>query len=705
MTTGVTTLGPKLVATSRDGDIAIITIDHPPVNALSQVLRAALSEAVERVVGDDRVRAIVLACAGVTFCAGPDVREYEGSPHPPHLVDVVQRIEDAPKPVIAALHGEALGGGCELALACHYRIAAPGTRAGFPEVAIGLIPGAGGTQRLPRLVGFETTLAMMLDGKPRPVEAPELTGFVDEIAGDDLLAAALAFARNIVAADAAPRRTRALPLLAPAPEVFERYAEAMRRHRGESAPARILAAVKRATEMGFAEAVATARADFLALRDSPESRALRHAFCAERDAKQPPQGLTAGVARDIARVAVIGGGTMGRGIAIALLDAGLAVTLIEADEAALARAVDGIGAHYRAALEKQRIDTVERDSRLACLTGATSLAPVPAADCVIEAVFEEIAVKRQVFQEIDRIARPGTLLASNTSYLDIAEIAAFTRRPQDVVGLHFFSPAQVMRLVEVVRTRSTSPNSLASALALVERIGKLGVVCIGRDGFIGNRMLAPRSRECLFMLEEGALPQDIDAALEAFGFALGPLAVSDLAGLDIGWRNAVLRRQLTELGDRRCDLLDQLVAAGRLGQKTGAGWYRYEPGSRTARRDPAVEALLVEHARRKDIVRRTIPPAEIVERCLLAMVNEAARIIEEGVTARPGDVDVVWLTGYGFPRYRGGPLWYADQLGAAHVLSRIEALGERLGRPYWTPAPLLQRLAAEGGRFHSASGG
>ena len=698
-------LASKLVATSRDNDVAVITIDHPPVNALSQVLRAALSEAVEQAVNDDRVGAIVLACAGATFCAGPDVREYEGSPHPPHLVDVVQRIEDAPKPVIAALHGDVLGGGCELALACHYRIAAPGTRAGFPEVAIGLVPGAGGTQRMPRLVGFETTLGMMLDGKPRPVEAPELTGFVDEIAGNDLLAAALAFARNIVAADAAPRRTRALPLLAPAPEVFERYAETMRRHRGESAPARILAAVKRATEMGFAEAVATARADFLALRDSPESCALRHAFCAERDAKQPPQGVTTGIARDITRVAVIGGGTMGRGIAIALLDAGLAVTLIETDEAALARAVDGIGAHYRAALEKQRIDTVERDSRLGRLTGATSLAPVPAADCVIEAVFEDIAVKRQVFQEIDRIARPGTLLASNTSYLDIAEIAAFTRRPQDVVGLHFFSPAQVMRLVEVVRTRSTSPNALASALALVERVGKLGVVCMGRDGFIGNRMLAPRSRECLFMLEEGALPQDIDAALEAFGFALGPLAVSDLAGLDIGWRNAVLRRQLTDLGDRHCDLLDQLVAAGRLGQKTGAGWYRYESGSRKARPDPAVEALLIEHSRRKDITRRTIPPAEIVERCLLAMVNEAARIIEEGVTARPGDVDVVWLTGYGFPRHRGGPLWYADQLGAAPVLSRLEALGERLGRAYWTPAPLLQRLAAEGGRFHSAPGG
>jgi 3-hydroxyacyl-CoA dehydrogenase len=701
LTTSAAAVDPKLVATSRDGDIAIITIDDPPANALSQVLRAALSAVIEQAVDDHGARAIVLACAGGSFCTGPDMHEYDRSPRPPHLVDIVQRIEDAPKPVIAALHGDVLGGGCELALACHYRIAAPGTRAGFPEVAIGLLPGAGGTQRLPRLVGFETTLEMMLDGKPRRVEAPELAGFVDEIAGNDLLSAALAFARNIVGADAAPRRTRSLPLPAPAPEVFERFAEAVRRRRGETAPVRILAAVKRATEMGFAQAVATARADFLTLRDSAESRALRHAFSAEREVKRLPPGVTAGVAREISRVAVVGGGTMGRGIAIALLDAGLAATLIETDDGALGRAVDGIGAHYRAAVEKQRIDAAERDSLLARLAGATSLAPIPGADCVIEAVFEDIAVKRKLFQEIDRIAKPGTLLASNTSYLDVAEIAAFTRRPQDVIGLHFFSPAHVMRLVEVVRTRSTSPDALASALTLVERLGKTGVVCIGKDGFIGNRMLAPRTRECLFMLEEGALPQDIDAALEGFGFALGPLAVSDLAGLDIGSRNAILRRQLTEVGDRRCDLLDQLVAAGRLGQKTGAGWYRYEPGSRKPRPDPAVEALLVEHSRRRNIVRRTIAPAEIVERCLLAMINEAARIIEEAVTARPSDVDVVWLAGYGFPRHRGGPLWYADQLGAAHLLSRIVALGERLGTTYWTPAPLLRRLAAEAGRFHS----
>ena len=687
------------VAATRSGDVAVLTIDNPPVNALSQPVRAALVDAIDEAVADESVRAIVLAGAGNTFSAGADIREFEAALKPPHLVDVIQRIEDAPKPVIAALHGNVLGGGCELALGCHYRVAAGGTRAGHPEVNLGLLPGDGGTQRLPRLVGFDTALAMMLDGKPRVVEAPELTGFVDEIAGEDLIASSIAFARNIVAAGASPRRTRSLPLLAAGADVFARHAQSARKRRGEPAPAKIVAAVQRATEMPFAEAVARARADLLALRDSPESRALRYAFFAEREAARLPPGVTAGPAREMSQVAVIGAGLMGQGLAIALLDAGLGVTLVEASDAALSRARERIAAHYQSAAEKGRIAPVEAQGRLARLDGACAVEAIADAECVIEAVFEDLEVKRGVFADIDRLAKAGALLATNTSYLDVAQIAGFTRRPQDVVGLHFFSPANIMRLVEVVRTDVSSPAALASALALVRRLKKIGVVCKGKDGFVGNRMLAQRTRECLFMLEEGALPQQIDAALVEFGFALGPLAVADLAGIDIGWRNAVLRRQLRELGGRDCDLLDRMVAAERLGQKTGAGWFRYEKGNRTPLSDPAVEALLLEHSRSKGIARRAIAPAEIVERCLLAMINEAACLLDEGVVTRASDVDVVWLTGYGFPRSRGGPLYYADQLGLAHVLSRIEALAQRFGAAYWSPAPLLKRLAEAGRGF------
>jgi 3-hydroxyacyl-CoA dehydrogenase len=391
---------------------------------------------------------------------------------------------------------------------------------------------------------------------------------------------------------------------------------------------------------------------------------------------------------------------MGQGIALALLDAGFAVTLVETAQEALERARGAMAAHYQAAVDKKRIAPDERMARIGRLTGSTALSPVAEADCLIEAVFEDIAVKRQVFEQLDRIAKPGAILATNTSYLDVAEIASFTRRPQDVIGLHFFSPAHVMRLVEVVRTDASSPDALATGLALVKRLEKLAVVCKGKDGFIGNRMLAQRTRECLFMLEEGALPQDVDAALEAFGFALGPLAVSDLAGIDIGWRSPVVRRQLRELGPRDCDLLDQMVAAKRLGQKTRAGWYRYDAGSRKPIPDPAVEAMLVEHSRKRNIARRTIASAEIVERALLAMINEAARILDDGVAVRASDVDAVWLAGYGFPRERGGPLYYADGLGLAMLLSRIQALAQRFGDAYWAPAPLLNRLATAERGFH-----
>jgi len=694
---------PQVVSLTRDAGVAVIVIDNPPVNALSREVRAGLVAALDEAIADDSVRAIVVACAGNTFCAGADIREFDLPPQPPHLTDVIQRFEDAGKPVVAALQGNSLGGGCELAAGCHYRVAARGTKIGLPEVNLGLLPGAGGSQRMPRLVGFDAALALMLDGKPRAIDAAEAAGFVDEIAEGDVRACAVSFARRVVTAGLGPRRTAALPPPEAAPEIFQRHEETARKRRGEPAPEKIVAAVRRAIDMPFADAVARARADFLALRDSPESKALRHAFFAEREVGKPTSGVAIGAPRAVGHVAVIGAGTMGQGIAIALLDAGLNVTLVEAADAALARAQERIAAHFRDRISKGRMAMDQLELLLRRLTGASAIDAVASADVVIEAVFEDIGVKRDVFQKLDAIARPGALLATNTSYLDVAEIAGFTRRPEDVIGLHFFSPANVMRLVEIVRTDLCAPDALATGIALVKRLRKTGVVCKGKDGFVGNRMLLPRTRECLFMLEEGALPEQIDAALTDFGFAMGPLAVGDLAGLDIGWRNASLRQQLRELG-RDCDLLDRMVAANRLGQKTGVGWYRYDAGSRKPMPDPAVEAMLIEHARARGIERRAIAPAEIVERCLIGMINEGAKIVDEGVVSRASDVDVVWLAGYGFPRYRGGPLFYADRLGAKHVLERIAALRDRFGAAYWTPAPGLERLAAEGRGFYSGSG-
>ena len=683
----------SVVSLAREGAVAVITVDHPPVNALSSAVRAGLVDALDAALADDAVRAIVVACAGDTFCAGADIREFDLPPQPPHLTDVIQRFADAGKPVIAALHGNALGGGCELAAGCHYRIAAAGTRIGLPEVNLGLLPGAGGTQRLPRLIGFDAALSMMLDGRPRPVESAELTGFTDEIVEGDV-----ARRSAFCAAD------RERGIRSPAhrqPAAARRGARSLRaaRRSRAAAPRRACAGEDRRRGPPR-DRHALCRGGCARPRRFP--RFARHAgvegaaarLLRRTRSRQAARRPEVGTPSALSTVAVIGAGTMGQGIAIALLEAGLEVTLVEAAEPALARA-KGVS---------PRIS--RRPPRRAGSPPPPFLSPRPPqrrdrhrgdrrSRLVIEAVFEDLGVKRELFAHIDAIAKPGALLATNTSYLDVAEIAGFTRRPQEVIGLHFFSPANVMRLVEIVRTDVTSASALATGVALVRRLKKVGVVCKGKDGFVGNRMLVPRTRECLFMLEEGALPQQIDAALFDFGFAMGPLAVADLAGVDIGWRNANLRRQLRELG-RDCDLLDQLVAASRLGQKTGAGWYRYDKGSRRPLPDPAVEAMLFAHSRARGIARRAIPPAEIVERCLLGMINEAARILDEGVVARASDIDVVWLTGYGFPRFRGGPLYYADRMGLAIVLQRIEALRDRLGAAYWTPAPALARLAAAG---------
>ncbi len=684
-----------------DDRIALFTIDNPPVNALSRALRADLLDGVRRATADPDVRAMVILCAGRTFIAGADVSEFDRPPEAPHLPELTQAIEEAGKPVIAALHGTALGGGCEIALASHYRIATAGAKIGLPEVKLGVIPGAGGTQRLPRLVGVEQALRMIVSGEPVSASEALAMGAIDEIADGDLQAAAVSAARRLLAQGQAPRRSSELPVAAVEAAVFEQARrQAALKQRHLLAPLAAIDAVEAAATLPFAESVQRERQLFLERRASPQAAALRNAFFGEREVAKVP-GLPEDLpTRKIERVAVLGAGTMGGGIAMCFANAGFDVRLKDVETAALERGMTTIRKNYQASAARGGLTIEEMDKRLARIRPTLDWAELSDVDLIVEAVFEDLEVKRQVFEQIDAIARPGAILATNTSYLDVAQIAEFTCRPQEVVGMHFFSPANVMRLLENVRTAKTAPDILATVMKLGRQLGKVAVLVGGCDGFVGNRMLAQRTREAWFLLEEGALPQQVDAALVDFGFPMGPFAVSDLAGLDIGWRNRQARAHLRKPGVRDCDLLDQVCLLGRLGQKTGAGWYRYEDGKRTPQPDPAIEELIVAHSQARGITRRTISDQEIVERCVYSLINEAAKILAEGVAARAVDVDMVWLNGYGFPKWRGGPLFYADQVGLPQILTSIEGYAERLGADFWTPAPLLQKLVADGVNFY-----
>ncbi|HEX7416956.1 MAG TPA: 3-hydroxyacyl-CoA dehydrogenase NAD-binding domain-containing protein [Steroidobacteraceae bacterium] len=688
------------VTLTRESGIGLILIDNPPVNALSQAVRAGLWDCIGRAEADPDIDAIVVLCMGRTFCAGADIREFGRPMQDPALPALIERIEDCSKPVIAALHGTALGGGLEVALGCHFRIALPAAKLGLPEVKLGLLPGAGGTQRLPRLVGVEAALQMILEGDPVDGLRAHAIGLVDELASGELRASALGFARRLITERRAPRRTRDLAVPRVGAEVFARVAaQGAKRHRGYVAPVRALEAVRAAAELPWADGIARERAIFLELMQTPQSKAQRHVFFAEREvAKTPglPQDLPT---RPVRSAAVLGAGTMGQGIAVCFADAGIPTQLLDSDAASLQRGVAAIRKIYDTKVARGTLSSEAGAQRLALVSATQSYEQLAAADVVVEAVFEDLAVKQQVFREVDARAKPGAILATNTSYLSIDAIAAVTQRPQDVVGLHFFSPANVMKLLEVVRGARTGLEVQASAMRLGKMLGKVAVLVGNCDGFVGNRMLAKRTREAFFLLEEGATPWQVDQVLYDFGFPMGPFAVGDLAGLDIGWRNRKSRLAALTPRERACNILDELCELGRFGQKSGAGFYQYD-AQRTATADPLVEALIVRHSAAVGIARRALDAREILERCLFALINEAAKILEEGIVTRALDVDIVWLYGYGFPRYRGGPLYYADQIGLASVLEGVQRYGRQLGAEYWTPAPLLERLVREGRGFY-----
>ena len=678
----------------RDGEVAVFTFDNPPVNTLSQPVRATLLAAVEALDADLSVRAIVLAGAGRAFVAGADVREFDRPPAEPLLPAVLSRLEACAKPVVAALHGPTLGGGAETALACHYRCASGDLQLGFPEVSLGLLPGAGGTVRLPRLAGWQASLDLMTGGKPIGIDPAIALGIVDRRVDGDLVAGAVAWARELALADAPARRVLDLPVPPSRPAQFEEYLRALPASaRRLPAPPRIVEALASAALLPADAALARARALFLECLASVESRALRHLFFAERRPAPDP-----GLARAVAEAAVLGAGTMGSGIAISLATGGIAVTLVDARQEALDAGLARVKSAIDASERKGRLDPAAAESARRRVRGSVTLAAVAGADLVIEAVFENLAVKREVFGRLGELAGAATVLATNTSTLDIDAIAAASQRPADVVGMHFFSPAHVMRLVEVVQGRDSSREALATAHAVAKRIGKIAIPVGNAFGFVGNRMLYAYGREKELMLLEGASPEAIDRALQDFGMAMGPNAVGDLAGLDVGFQ---VRREWQDKPDdpRFYRVSDRLAELGRFGQKTGCGFYRYDGPSGERAPDPEVTAIIRAEAERLGVAQRAIEPGEIVTRCILALVNEGARILDEGIAESPGDIDVVWCNGYGFPRHRGGPMFYADTLGLAAVLERLHGLAREHGARYWDPARLLARLAGEGATF------
>jgi 3-hydroxyacyl-CoA dehydrogenase len=675
-----------------DGEVAVVTVDNPPVNALKHEVRAGLAEALHRAHADDGVKAVVIVCAGRTFFAGADITEFGQPPQPPSLHEVIAPIEAMQKPVVAALHGTAFGGGFELALACHYRVAVADARVGLPEVKLGLLPGAGGTQRLPRLVGPEKAVKMIVTGEPMGASEALADGILDEIVQGDLRASAVAFARRVVAESRPLRlvRDRDEKLVG---EGFADAAEALtRRLRGREAPEACVEAVRNAIVLPFEEGLRREGELFRRLVAGDQSKAQRHIFFAEREAAKIPDMPETTKPRPIARAAVIGAGTMGGGIAMCFANAGIPVTVVETGRDLLQKGLDRVAFNYRTTVSRGGLNVDEMERRIGLINGVTEFEAVGAADVVIEAVFEEMGVKKQVFADLDRQAKADALLATNTSTLDVNEIARATTRPRDVLGMHFFSPANVMRLLEIVRGAQTSFETLATAVALGRRLAKVPVTVGVCYGFVGNRMLARRSVETERLLLEGALPQEIDTAVAGFGFPMGPCAMMDLAGLDVGWRIRKGRGEHALIEDALCE-------AGHYGQKTGKGYFRYDAGSRTPVPDPEVEKIILEASSRLGINRRSIPQEQIIERMIFPMINEGARILEEGIATRPGDIDVIWVYGYGWPIWRGGPMYYADRLGLAHLRDRLTFYADRSRDETLQPAPLLQRLAAEGRGF------
>lgn len=685
------------------GDIAVITLDNPPVNGLGHATRAGIVDGIDRALANAAIRAIVLTGAGHRFSGGADIREFNTPKalQEPSLHTVIRRAEEAAKPVVAAIEGLAMGGGLELALGCHYRVAKVGAQIALPEVKLGILPGAGGTQRLPRTVGLERALDMIVTGAPVMSEKLGDTKLFDRVIDGDLLPGALDFARGI--ADERPLpKVRDLTVDHPDAAAFLQAArqKVAAASKNFPAPLRCVDALQASVSREFDHGLAFERDLFLELVDTPESKALRHAFFAERAAAKIP-GIGADTPlRPIRSAAVIGAGTMGAGIAMNFANAGIPVTLLETQQAALDKGLAGIRRNYEATMKKGRLTQEQLEQRLSRISGTLSYEDVAGADIVIEAVFEDIAVKETVFRKLDQVMKPGAILASNTSTLDLDRIAGFTTRPQDVIGTHFFSPANVMKLLEIVRGRHTGADVLATVMALAKTIRKTGVVSGVCDGFIGNRMVEQYLRQAFFLLDEGCLPEQVDAAIERFGFAMGPFRMSDLAGNDIGWYIRKRRRVekpdvvYSAIGDKLCEL-------GRFGQKALKGWYDYQAGDRKAYPCDDVNAMIVAHSAQIGVQRREIGDDEIVGRLVYALVNEGAQILDEGIALRASDIDLVYLTGYGFPLWRGGPMFYADTVGLGKVCEAMREFAQGLHPDAWKIAPLLARMATEGKSFNA----
>jgi len=679
--------------TVEDG-VAVVTIDNPPVNALGHAVRHQIIDAMNRAETDPSVSAVVLTGGGRTFSGGADITEFGKPPREPSLPDVNRRCETMTKPVVVAIHGFAFGGGLEVALSCHGRIASAEAKLGLPEVKLGLIPGAGGTQRLPRLTGPEAALDVIVSGNPVAAPKAHAMGIVDRVAEGDLVEEAKAFARELASAGTMPSPVREredkLEAARANPSGFEAHAASVtKKARGLDAPHACVRAVRLTLDTPFDAALDKERDIFIELMNGEQSKAQRHLFFAEREAGKVP-GIGRDVRpREVRKAAVIGAGTMGGGIAMSLANGGIPVTILEMSQEAIDRGMAVIRRNYETSVKRGSISEAERDRRLGRLSTSTSYDDIADADLVIEAVFEEMSVKKQVFGKLDEIMKPGAVLASNTSYLDVDEIAQMTKRPADVLGMHFFSPANVMKLLEIVRGKLTAPDVVATALALGKSIGKVPVVVGVCHGFVGNRMLSARSEENEDLLLEGASPSDVDKAFLDFGFLMGPFAMGDLAGLDIGWRTRKSLGTTAAIGDALCE-------AGRYGQKTGKGYYSYEDGPRDGKPDPWVDALIADKAKELGINRRSIDAAEIVERTIYPMINEGARILEEGIALRPSDIDIVWINGYAFPVGKGGPMFWAEQKGLAHIVARLDYWHGKTGKPVFEASALLRKAAENG---------
>ena len=677
------------VTITRHGSVALIAMDNPPVNALGHALRAGLMAALDELRGDSAITAIVLAGTPRAFSGGADITEFGGPMLDPNLRQVIAAVEDMPVPVVAAIQGVALGGGLELALGCHARVVWEGARLGLPEVKLGLLPGAGGTQRLPRVVGAERALAMIVSGAPISAKEAQACGLADAVLAGPYPQAAMEWAQTAPPRQRVRDREDQLDAARADPGLIDRVAAPLLKASGAQAPRACVESVRNAVTRPFDEGLAAERAAFEGLVTGTESRAQRHAFFAEREAQKAP--LPPGTAaRPVSQAAVIGAGTMGGGIAMCFANAGIPVTIIETEQAALDRGLARVSELYGTSAKRGSITADQAATRRALITGRVGLDGIGDADMVVEAVFEDMAVKQEVFRALDRLAKPGAVLATNTSYLDIDEIAAATSRPADVLGMHFFSPANVMRLLEVVRGTQTSPDAIATAAAVGKALGKVGVVVGNCFGFVGNRMLARRTDAAERLLLDGASPRQVDEALQAFGFRMGPFAMADLAGLDIGMR---IRRAFGKVAP----VADALCEAGRFGQKTGAGYYLYQ--GRDATPDPAVDAIIAAESERQGITRRVLTPEEITERLVFPMVNEGARILAEGIAARAGDVDAIWLHGYNWPAWRGGPMFHAGVVGLPRIRDRLQEFADATGDETLRPAPLLMERAAEGRGF------